>query len=139
MLYVCRSERIGWAVAGRRPTRCCVAGQAATTIAATSLFPSQPVLTSHFLVSCLDHDHGNCCSRLGPPLNHSPSFTAPLTLLPLHPPLPTSSPMSDKAQAAAQSKSKHSHAASQAQPAPRKVRFNVGKLCLLVSQYMVVV
>lgn len=33
--------------------------------------------------------------------------------------------MSEK-QAATQAKSKHGHAASQAQPAPRKVRFNVG-------------
>jgi mitogen-activated protein kinase 1/3 len=34
--------------------------------------------------------------------------------------------MTDAA-AATQKKSKHGHAASQAQPAPRKVRFNVGK------------
>lgn len=31
------------------------------------------------------------------------------------------------AAAAAQTKTKHGHAASQAQPAPRKVRFNVGE------------
>ncbi|CCM03267.1 uncharacterized protein FIBRA_05395 [Fibroporia radiculosa] len=39
--------------------------------------------------------------------------------------------MPEQAQPAAAAKSKHSHAASQAQPAPRKVRFNVG------SQYQV--
>ena len=35
--------------------------------------------------------------------------------------------MADAAAATTQKKSKHGHAASQAQPAPRKVRFNVGK------------
>lgn len=42
-------------------------------------------------------------------------------------------PEQSQAQAAAASKSKHSHAASSAQPAPRKVRFNVGEYILRIK------
>lgn len=66
----------------------------------------------------------NRCPKLGiqttrpPPYSHSP------LLLSLPPPSPT---MPEQTASQPASKSKHSHATSQAQPAPRKVRFNVGK------------
>lgn len=48
---------------------------------------------------------------------------------------PNSSPaiMPEPEQTQPATKSKHSHAASHAQPAPRKVRFNVGERFVLIS------
>ena len=78
----------------------------------------------------------NRCPRLGIQTTRPPPYSHP-PLLPLSPAStspPSSSPTSTTtmpeqtgSQPAAASKSKHSHATSQAQPAPRKVRFNVGK------------